>query len=109
MPETKSPVGSGAKPAYYTVTFPEPEGELPVCLDIGKLHKGQLFLNGHNLGRFWQVGGFSQGNGVQSRYYLPRPWMQASNTLAVFEEYGLPPVGVTLQWCGTGNAVTESA
>lgn len=43
-----------------------------------------------------------------NRYYLPRPWMQASNALAVFEEYGLPPVGVSLQWCGTGNEVTRS-
>lgn len=105
MPDLKQPVGSGAKPAYFTVNFPTPPGELPVFLGIGKMHKGQLFLNGRNLGRFWQVGGFHQGNGVQSRYYLPRPWMRGQNTLAVFEEYGLPPQGVSLQWGAAGGSV----
>ncbi len=103
MPDQKNPAGAGAKPAYYLATFPRPEGDLPVFLHIGKLHKGQLFLNGRNLGRFWQIGGFAGGNGVQSSYYLPRPWMQAENTLAVFEEYGLPPQEVSLVWGVPGN------
>ena len=103
MPEQEHPVGSGAKPAYYFTTFAKPESDLPLFLDIGKLHKGQLFLNGRNLGRFWQVGGHAQGNGVQSRYYVPRPWLRASNTLAIFEEYGLPPQGVALTWGASGN------
>ena len=82
-------------------------GELPegFRLEIGRMHKGQLFLNGHNLGRFWQVG----GNSAQSRYYLPRPWMRAQNTLAVFEEYGLPPQGVALCWGEPRNYVTTEA
>lgn len=103
MPDQKNPAGAGAKPAYYLATFPRPEGDLPVFLHIGKMHKGQLFLNGRNLGRFWQIGGFAGGNGVQSSYYLPRPWMQAENTLAVFEEYGLPPQEVSLVWGVPGN------
>ncbi len=103
MPDQKNPVGVGAKPAYYIATFAQPEATLPLFLHIGKLHKGQLFLNGRNLGRFWQVGGYAQGNGVQSRYYIPRSWLRASNTLAIFEEYGLPPEEVTLTWGVSSN------
>ncbi len=103
MPDQKNPVGTGAKPAYYIAVFVQPEGNLPLFLNIGKLHKGQLFLNGRNLGRFWQVGGCHQGNGVQSRYYLPRPWLRENNTLVVFEEYGLPPQEVSLTWGVSAN------
>jgi len=98
MPDQKSPVGSGAEPAWYTVCFPLPEGDGPVFLEIGNMHKGQIYMNGHNLGRFWQVGGHNGGNGVQNRYYLPRPWMAEENRLVIFEEYGLPPEGVSLQY-----------
>ncbi len=106
MPDQKPPVGTGAKPAYYLAAFAKPERDLPLFLNIGKLHKGQLFLNGHNLGRFWQVGGHHQGNGVQSRFYLPRPWLRENNTLAVFEEYGLPPHEVSLTWGVSSNPQT---
>ena len=95
--QQQSSGGGRTCPTWFTTTFPLPGGAAPVFLNIGRMHKGQIFLNGHNVGRFWQVGGQWQGNGVQHRYYLPRPWMRAQNTLAIFEEYGLRPNGVGLE------------
>lgn len=42
-------------------------------------------MNGRNLGRFWQAGGFN------SSYYLPREWMKEDNRLVIFEELGMQP------------------
>ncbi len=99
LPEQERPTaGRCAQPSYLSTTFARPPGQRPVFLQIGSLHKGQIFVNGHHVGRFWQVGGYWQGNGVQDRYYLPRPWLAAQNRLVIFAEYGLAPDGVSLVW-----------
>jgi hypothetical protein len=43
------------------------------------LSKGQLWLNDHNLGRYWQIG-------PQEFYKVPVSWLQAENELLIFEE-----------------------
>ncbi|MDE1156551.1 MAG: beta-galactosidase [Acidobacteriaceae bacterium] len=48
-------------------------------LDTKDLHKGQLWMNGHNLGRFWEIG-------PQFTLYAPGCWMlRGANTLTLFE------------------------
>jgi hypothetical protein len=92
-------------PAYLETRFPLPEGEQPVYLKIGELQKGQIYLNGHNVGRFWKFGG------TQELYYLPRSWMKAENQLVIFEELGLNPQNTALafgeskQWTGVPLAL----
>jgi hypothetical protein len=49
------------------------------------VRKGQIFLNGRNVCRFWQ------GGGTQDRYYLSRAWIKERNNLVVFEELGVLP------------------
>jgi hypothetical protein len=64
------------------------------------MRKGQLYLNGRNVGRFWAV------DGTQKSYYLPRPWMRGQNRLVCFEELGLRPDGARLEW-GAGPEWVE--
>lgn len=65
-------------------------GSGPFKLSLGQLHKGQLWLNGHNLGRYWQVG-------PQEYYKLPASWLAADNELLIFEEQpAAHPSGVRL-------------
>ncbi len=48
-------------------------------LDVTALGKGLIWINGHALGRFWNVG-------PQSTLYVPAPWLkQGKNEVAVFE------------------------
>ncbi|MBP7687233.1 MAG: beta-galactosidase [Thermoflexales bacterium] len=47
--------------------------------DAAGLRKGQLWLNGRNLGRYWQVG-------PQEFYKVPASWLHAENELLIFEE-----------------------
>lgn len=107
VPNEPRPLGAMHKawPTFYSTTFPRPSGDMPLFVRVGSMQKGQLYLNGHNIGRFWQTGGF--GNGVQVRYYLPKPWLKDQNTLVAFEEYGLPPNGAALVWGPSETIVSE--
>lgn len=77
-------------PAWYTTTFPRPDAADGVFLSMGEMRKGQIYLNGHNVGRFMRCP-------AQSRYYLPAAWLADENTLTIFEEYGIAPDGVRLE------------
>ncbi len=81
-------------PSYLETRFPFPDGDQPVYLNIGELQKGQIFMNGHNVGRFWKYGG------TQELYYLPRSWM---NQLVIFEELGLSPQNTSLAFGDSGQ------
>jgi hypothetical protein len=84
-------------PAWFESSFDLPEGEQPVYLKIGEMQKGQLYLNGHNIGRFWKSGG------TQEFYYLPRSWMKDKNKLVIFEELGLYPQNTSLVFSESGQ------
>ncbi|MCV2359892.1 beta-galactosidase [Paucibacter sp. TC2R-5] len=48
-------------------------------LDLSQFGKGMVWVNGHNLGRFWQLG-------PQQRLYLPAPWLRrGSNEIIVLD------------------------
>ena len=82
--------GQSYTPAWYTTTFPRPEAARSLFLSMGEMRKGQIYLNGHNIGRFMRCP-------AQSRYYLPEAWLCDENRLTIFEEYGIEPDGVRLQ------------
>ncbi|MBV8284936.1 MAG: hypothetical protein JO175_09845 [Candidatus Eremiobacteraeota bacterium] len=47
--------------------------------DTSDLGKGVLWLNGHNLGRYWSIG-------PQASLYCPAAWLrQGSNEVVVFD------------------------
>lgn len=83
------PVANGGKtragyPTWFASRFKCPVTDVPLFAELGGVRKGQLFLNGHNLGRFWSVG-------PQSFYYLPECWLEEDNELLIFEEQGKAP------------------
>jgi len=49
-------------------------------LDMRNWGKGHVWINGHNLGRYWNIG-------PQQTIYVPSPWLKKGrNTIVVFEE-----------------------
>ena len=62
-PESGHMVGKD-QPAWYRATFGATDPDLPLFVKFSGIRKGQLFLNGHNIGRVWAIG-------PQERYYLP--------------------------------------
>jgi beta-galactosidase len=70
-------------PCFYRGTFTvEKTGD--TFLDTSNLGKGQLWVNGHAMGRFWKIG-------PQKTLYVPGPWLKpGANEVVVFDVDGHP-------------------
>jgi len=81
------------KSCWYNIKFKhDPAGlQAPLFLKIYGSKKGLLYLNGHDLGRFWTVG-------PQDYYYLPECWLTEENELRIFEENGQMPSRCKLEY-----------
>ena len=67
-----------AGPAFHRGTFTL-ASVADTYLDVSKLGKGFVWVNGHNLGRTWRIG-------PQQSLYLPAPWLQkGANQVVVFD------------------------
>ncbi|MDE6762061.1 MAG: beta-galactosidase, partial [Oscillospiraceae bacterium] len=76
-------------PAFYKFEFEADElGD--TFLDTAGFGKGCAFINGFNLGRFWEIG-------PQKRLYVPAPLLKkGKNTLIIFETEGKASDKITL-------------
>jgi len=104
---------------WYKTYFNAPDGTEPVALDLGSMGKGQAWVNGHHIGRYWTLvapkdgcqkicdyrGPYHSnkcttncGNPTQTWYHVPRSWLHASdNLLVIFEETGGNPFDISLK------------
>ncbi|KAL0360640.1 UNVERIFIED_CONTAM: Beta-galactosidase 3 [Sesamum radiatum] len=93
---------------WYKAYFDAPSGDEPLALDMRSMGKGQVWINGQNIGRYWMA--YANGNcGVchyagtfratkcqrgcgqptQRWYHVPRSWLQPTqNLIVLFEELG---------------------
>ena len=57
------------------------------------MSKGQIVLNGHHVGRYWQQTREGRIVGPYERYALPSAWLKldAPNELMFFDEHGRTP------------------
>lgn len=79
-------------PRWYSGRFDTPEGGEDLLLEPGGLTKGQVYLNGRHIGRFFSgTGGkpVAPGGGI----LLPGAWLKESgeNELMIFDEEGGEP------------------
>lgn len=67
-------------PRFFTGIFSLTElGD--TFLDMSKWKKGVVWINGHNLGRYWEIG-------PQYRLFIPAPWLKKGrNEIIVFDLY----------------------
>ncbi|KAK4378316.1 hypothetical protein RND71_000178 [Anisodus tanguticus] len=93
---------------WYKVYFNAPRGSDPLAVDMGSMGKGQVWINGQSIGRYWTA--YATGNcspctyaatyrqgkcqtgcgqPTQRWYHVPRSWLKPTgNLLVVFEEIG---------------------
>jgi Glycosyl hydrolases family 35/Beta-galactosidase jelly roll domain len=86
---------------WYRATFSLSPKELTfagreLLLDLTGLHKGVVWVNGTNLGRYWTTNG-------HTRAYVPKCWLANTNTLLLFEETDATPFGTRLVWDDRAN------
>lgn len=74
-------------PCLYRARFTVPK-PVDTFVDTRGLSKGNVWVNGHNLGRFWKIGPLGS-------LYLPASWMRAGeNTIEVFDLDGTQGLAV---------------
>ena len=57
-------------------------------LDMSSYRKGIVWVNGHNLGRYWDIG-------PQKRLYCPAPWLRTGrNDVTVFDFHAVAPAPI---------------
>ncbi|XP_022761180.1 beta-galactosidase 5-like [Durio zibethinus] len=93
---------------WYKAYFDGPGGDEPLALDMRSMGKGQVWINGQSLGRYWMA--YAKGEcgtcsysgtfrppkcqsgcdqPTQRWYHVPRSWLKPrQNLLVVFEELG---------------------
>jgi beta-galactosidase len=60
-----------------------------VYFDLSRYKKGMVYINGHNLGRFWD-------KGPQTRLYCPANWLkQGTNEILVFDLLQMEPAPIS--------------
>ena len=83
-----------AWPAFWKTTFPSPL-KTGVFATLGLrttgLSSGSVWLNGRNVGRV----------SSNALLYLPEPWLEAENTLVIYDATGNAPTGTKLEFFET--------
>ncbi|XP_036210353.1 beta-galactosidase-1-like protein 2 [Myotis myotis] len=73
-------------PAFFLGALPVAFSPLDTFMKLEGWEKGVVFINGQNLGRYWNIG-------PQETLYLPGAWLdQGINQVIVFEERAAGPV-----------------
>ncbi|XP_076884396.1 beta-galactosidase 8-like [Bidens hawaiensis] len=102
---------------WYKTSFDAPSGDNPIAIDFTGMGKGEAWVNGQSIGRYWPSyiapsGGCSAcsykgpyssskclkncGKPSQKLYHVPRSWLKRNgNILVLFEEIGGDPTQVS--------------
>ncbi|HEY3370177.1 MAG TPA: beta-galactosidase [Prolixibacteraceae bacterium] len=79
VPVVKNETVKSGRPVIYESTF-KIDKPADTFLDMSTWGKGIVFVNGHNLGRYWKVG-------PQQTLYVPGCWLNAGeNQVTIFEQ-----------------------
>ncbi|CAA0843424.1 Beta-galactosidase 3 [Striga hermonthica] len=101
---------------WYKAYFDAPSGKEPLALDMRSMGKGQVWVNGQSIGRYWQAkangncgvchysGTYRSpkcqlgcGQPTQRWYHVPRSWLKPTqNLIVIFEELGGDASRITL-------------
>ncbi|PKA59007.1 Beta-galactosidase [Apostasia shenzhenica] len=102
---------------WYKAFFSDPGGNEPLALDMSSMGKGEIWINGESIGRYWPAykasgscgtcdyrGTYNEnkcrngcGEPSQRWYHVPRSWLKPTgNLLVVFEEWGGDPSNILL-------------
>ncbi|KAK3028523.1 hypothetical protein RJ639_038591, partial [Escallonia herrerae] len=104
---------------WYKATFLAPEGSGPLMLNLASMGKGQAWVNGRGIGRYWPAyispstgcvdtcdyrGTYEPfkclkkcGQPAQTLYHIPRSWVHpGQNLLVLHEELGGDPSKVSV-------------
>ncbi|KAL5820147.1 hypothetical protein ACOSQ4_023989 [Xanthoceras sorbifolium] len=89
---------------WYKTVFDAPVGDDPIALELGTMGKGEAWVNGQSIGRFWVSFQTSDGNSSQTLYNVPRSFLKPyGNLLVILEEFKGDPVQISLDTISVTN------
>lgn len=93
---SKSKLTSTGNPAWWRSSFDTPSVKVALNLDLAGMTKGQVYINGRSLGRYFVA--TKPGKSVEPALPLaiPYTWLNADgeNELTIFDEHGASPAKV---------------
>ncbi|XP_057985240.1 beta-galactosidase 6 isoform X1 [Hevea brasiliensis] len=95
---------STAQPlTWFKTEFEAPEGNDPVILNLTTMGKGQAWVNGQSIGRYWISFLTSKGHPSQTWYHVPRAFLNntSANLLVILEESNGDPLKISLNTVST--------
>ncbi|KAL6840152.1 hypothetical protein ACP4OV_029962 [Aristida adscensionis] len=82
---------------WYKTTFDTPWGNDAVTLNLSSMGKGEVWINGESVGRYWVSIKTPSGQPSQSLYHIPKYFLKDRNNLLVLmEEMGGDPLQITV-------------
>jgi beta-galactosidase len=80
-------------PCWWRISFVVRDLPAAVRLELAGLSKGQAFVNGQNLGRYFTATADGRAAGPQRWLYVPQSWVKVDeeNELLLFDEHGFAP------------------
>uniref|UniRef100_A0A7N2MR89 beta-galactosidase n=1 Tax=Quercus lobata TaxID=97700 RepID=A0A7N2MR89_QUELO len=82
---------------WYKTLFDAPMGNDPVALNLSSMGKGEAWVNGQSIGRYWSSYHDDKGNPSQIMYHVPRSFLKPSgNLLVLLEEAVGNPLQISL-------------
>ena len=82
-----------SQPSWLGCTFTIKSLDTPLYLEPHGMSKGQIYLNGSNLGRYFVSTHAGKAVGPHNKCLVPASWLreQEPNELILFDEYGRSP------------------
>ncbi|MFA9480464.1 beta-galactosidase [Phycisphaerales bacterium AB-hyl4] len=92
------------QPAWFRARFNAKRTDAPLWCEPRGMSKGQIYLNGHNVGRYFLTTPEGKPVPPQRHHYLPEPWLHTDkpNELMLFDEHGKAPSQVRLAYNAMG-------
>ncbi|KAJ6775112.1 BETA-GALACTOSIDASE RELATED [Salix purpurea] len=82
---------------WFKIEFDAPKGDDPVVLNLRTMGKGEAWVNGQSIGRYWLSFLTSRGQPSQTLYHIPRAFLNTSgNLLVLLEESGGDPLHISV-------------
>uniref|UniRef100_A0A0D9WGT5 Beta-galactosidase n=1 Tax=Leersia perrieri TaxID=77586 RepID=A0A0D9WGT5_9ORYZ len=98
---------------WYKTTFATPVGNDAVTLNLTSMGKGEVWVNGESIGRYWVSFRAPSGQPSQSLYHIPQRFLKPKeNLLVLVEEMGGDPLQITVNTmsvtrvCGSVNELS---
>ncbi|KAK6938378.1 D-galactoside/L-rhamnose binding SUEL lectin domain [Dillenia turbinata] len=82
---------------WYKTQFDSPAGSDPVAVNLGSMGKGEAWVNGQSIGRYWTSYLTPDGSPSQIWYNIPRAFLKPTgNLLVLLEEEARSPLHISI-------------